>query len=331
MSEARKISPRPTEEDKTLDLALRPQSFSQYVGQERIKKNIRIIIEAAKKRGESCIEHLLFYGGSGLGKTTLSYLVAKEMQTGIRVVAGPSIKKAGDLAAILTNLREGDVLFMDELHRINKVCEEMMYPAMEEFKLNLIIGNGPMARTMDLKVPRFTLIGATTRLALLSSPLRSRFGATFRIDSYEEKEIEDIIRRSASLLDLDIEDRAVETIASRSRFNPRVANRLLKRVRDFSEVEGDGFITEEEAKEALSFLDIDEAGLESGDRKILETLKDKFNGGPAGLQSLAIAASEEQETILDVYEPYLLQIGFIKRTPRGRMITEKAEEHLSKK
>lgn len=331
MSEARKISPRPTEEDKTLDLALRPQSFSQYVGQERIKKNIRIIIEAAKKRGESCIEHLLFYGGSGLGKTTLSYLVAKEMQTGIRVVAGPSIKKAGDLAAILTNLREGDVLFMDELHRINKVCEEMMYPAMEEFKLNLIIGNGPMARTMDLKVPRFTLIGATTRLALLSSPLRSRFGATFRIGSYEEKEIEDIIRRSASLLDLDIEDRAVETIASRSRFNPRVANRLLKRVRDFSEVEGDGFITEEEAKEALSFLDIDEAGLESGDRKILETLKDKFNGGPAGLQSLAIAASEEQETILDVYEPYLLQIGFIKRTPRGRMITEKAEEHLSKK
>ncbi len=331
MKENRKISPRPTDEDKTLDLALRPQSFSQYIGQEKIKKNIRIIIEAARKRKESCIEHLLFYGGSGLGKTTLSYLVAKEMGSGIRVIAGPSIKKSGDLAAILTNLQEGDVLFIDELHRMNKVCEEMMYPAMEEFKLNLIIGNGPMARTMDLKVPKFTLIGATTRLALLSSPLRSRFGATFRIDIYKKEEIEEIIIRSASLLDLEIEDGAVEVIASRSRFNPRVANRLLKRVRDFSEVEGDGFVTKKEAGDALSFLDIDEEGLESGDIKILETLENKFGGGPAGLQSLAIAASEEQETILDVYEPYLLQIGFIKRTPRGRVITDKAKEHLKRK
>lgn len=328
MKKERKISSHPTEEDKTLDLALRPQNFSQYIGQEKIKKNISIIIEAAKKRKESCIEHLLFYGGSGLGKTTLSYLVAKEMGCGIRVIAGPSIKKTGDLAAILTNLREGDVLFIDELHRMNRMCEEMIYPAMEEFKLNLIIGNGPMARTMDLKVPKFTLIGATTRLAFLSSPLRSRFGATFRLDLYKMEEIEEIIKRSASLLDIKIKQDAIKTIAFRSRFNPRVANRLLKRVRDFSEVEGSGSVSKKEAEEALSFLDIDEMGLESGDRKILETLEEKFSGGPAGLQSLAIASSEEKETIIDIYEPYLVQIGFIKRTPRGRVITDKAKKHL---
>jgi holliday junction DNA helicase RuvB len=327
----KKISPIFTEEDKTLDLALRPQCFKEYVGQENIKENVRIIIEAAKQRKDASVEHLLFYGGSGLGKTTISYLVAKEMGVGIRTIAGPSIKKSGDLAAILTNLREGDVLFIDELHRINRTCEEIIYPAMEEFKLNLIIGKGPMARTMNLKLPKFTLVGATTRLALLSAPLRNRFGATFRLDSYSIKEIEDIIKRSASLLQLKLEKDAVFTIASRSRFNPRVANRLLKRVRDFSQVNGVHLVTKKEAEDALSFLDIDEEGLESGDRKILEVLVKKFDGGPAGLQSLAIASSEEEETIIEIYEPYLLQAGFIKRTPRGRIITEKARKYLEKK
>ncbi len=327
----KKISPIFTEEDKTLDLALRPQSFKEYVGQKNIKENVRIIIEAAKKRKDPSIEHLLFYGASGLGKTTISYLVAKEMGVGIRTIAGPSIQKSGDLAAILTNLKEGDVLFIDELHRINRTCEEIIYPAMEEFKLNLIIGKGPMARTMNLKLPRFTLVGATTRLALLSSPLRNRFGATFRLDSYITKEIEEIIKRSASLLQLKLEKDAIFTIASRSRFNPRVANRLLKRVRDFSQVNGIHLVTKKEAEEALSFLDIDEEGLESGDRKLLEVLMKKFDGGPAGLQSLAIASSEEEETILEIYEPYLLQAGFIKRTPRGRIITEKAKKYLGKK
>ncbi len=319
-----------TEEDKTLDLALRPQRFAEYVGQENIKKNISIIIEAAKKRKEPCIEHLLFYGGSGLGKTTLSYLVGKEMGVGVRTVAGPSIKKSGDLAAILTNLREGDILFVDEIHRINRTCEEIIYPAMEEFKLNIIIGKGPMARTMNLKVPRFTLIGATTRLALLSAPLRSRFGATFRLDSYKKEEIAQIVKRSAQLLELKMKDEALQTIASRSRFNPRVANRLLKRVRDFSEVEGGKTISKEVAEKALSFLDIDEVGLESGDRKILEVIFNKFNGGPVGLQSLAIASSEEEETILEIYEPYLMQVGFIKRTSRGRVGTELGKKYLDK-
>ncbi len=330
MPQNKKIIPIPTEEDRTLDLALRPQTFQDYLGQDRIKKNIRIITEAAKKRKDPCIEHILFYGGPGLGKTTLSYLVAKKMGTGVRTIAGPSIKKSGDLAAILTNLREGDILFIDEIHRTNKTCEEMIYPVMEEFKLNLIIGKGPMARTMDLKIPRFTLIGATTRLALLSSPLRSRFGAIFRLDNYNLKEIGSIIKRSASLLEVEIEEEAIKTIASRSRFNPRVASRLLKRVRDFSEVEGKGVVTGKEAIKALSFLDIDEMGLESGDRKILQVLFENFGGGPAGLQSLSISTGEEEETIIDIYEPYLMQLGFIKRTPRGRVVTQKAKEYLKK-
>ncbi len=327
----KKSSPIFVKEDKTLDLALRPQNFKDYVGQTNIKKNISIIVEAAKRRKDPCIEHLLFYGSSGLGKTTLSYLVAKEMGVGIRTVAGPSLKKGGDLAAILTNLREGDVLFIDEIHRMNTTCEEIIYPAMEEFQLNLIIGKGPMARTMNLTLPRFTLIGSTTRLALLSSPLRGRFGATFRLNSYTREEIEKIIKKSSSLLGLKMEKEAIMTIASRSRFNPRVANRLLKRVRDFAEVKGKDLITKKEAEESLSFLDIDEMGFESGDRKILEVLLTKFDGGPAGLQSLAIASAEEEETIIEIYEPYLLQSGFIKRTPRGRIVTEKAKKYINKK
>ncbi len=327
----KKSSPIFVKEDKTLDLALRPQNFKDYVGQTNIKKNISIIVEAAKRRKDPCIEHLLFYGSSGLGKTTLSYMVAKEMGVGIRTVAGPSLKKGGDLAAILTNLREGDVLFIDEIHRMNTTCEEIIYPAMEEFQLNLIIGKGPMARTMNLTLPRFTLIGSTTRLALLSSPLRGRFGATFRLNSYTGEEIEKIIKKSSSLLGLKMEKEAIMTIASRSRFNPRVANRLLKRVRDFAEVKGKDLITKKEAEESLSFLDIDEMGFESGDRKILEVLLTKFDGGPAGLQSLAIASAEEEETIIEIYEPYLLQSGFIKRTPRGRIVTEKAKKYINKK
>ena len=294
----RKItSPLPTEEDKVLDNTLRPKTWSDFVGQEKIKKNLRIIIEAAKKRGEVCCEHLLFYGGSGLGKTSLAYIVARELGSNIKVTSGPAIEKAGDLAAILTNLQEGDVLFIDECHRICKLIEEYLYPAMEEYKLHLILGKGPLAKTMELKLPRFTLIGATTRLALLSAPLRSRFGAIFQLNFYTIEEIEKIIQRSAKILNVKIEPEAIKIIAKRSRFTPRVANRLLKRVRDFAQVEGEGKITRKIAKEALEFLEIDEMGLELGDRKILEAIIRKFNGGPVGLQAIAAACGEEEDTI----------------------------------
>jgi len=327
IGESRLTSPKLTKEDKTLDFTLRPKSWQDYIGQEKVKKNIQIIIEAAKKRGEP-IEHLLFYGGSGLGKTTISYIIAKELGTNIRVIAGPAIEKVGDLAAILTNLEEGDVLFIDEFHRLNKIVEEFIYPAMEEFKLNLILGRGPMARTMELKLPRFTLIGATTRLALLSSPLRNRFGATFQLNFYKNEDIEKIIQRSGKLLKIEVELEAIKPLAQCSRFTPRVANRLLKRTRDFAQVEGKGIITEKIAKRTLEFLEIDELGLESGDRKILEAIIKKFKGGPVGLQALAATTSEETDTILDVYEPYLMQLGFIERTPRGRIATKSAYEHL---
>lgn len=320
-------SPKPFPEDEVLDSTLRPKNWDDFIGQEKIKKNLKIILEAAKKRGESP-DHLLFYGNAGLGKTTLSYLIAKEMGANIRITAGPVIEKAGDLAAILTNLGQGDVLFIDEIHRLNKLCEEIAYPAMEDFKLNLILGRGPMARTMELKLPRFTLIGATTRMALLSSPLRNRFGATFQLNFYELADIEKIIQRSAKILGVEIEPKAIEIIAARARFTPRVANRLLKRVRDFAQVEGKGVITEEVAKLALDFLDIDEQGLELGDRRILEAVIKKFNGGPVGLQTLAAATSEEEDTILDIYEPYLMQLGFLERTPRGRTATRLAYQHL---
>jgi len=323
-------SPEPTEEDKNLDLTLRPKTWDDYVGQKKLKKNIQIIIEAAQKRGEP-IEHLLFYGGSGLGKTTISYIIAKELNANIRVITGPAIEKVGDLAAILTNLNEGDILFCDEIHRLNKLVEEFVYPALEDFKLNLILGKGPMARTMELKLPRFTLIGATTRLALLSSPLRNRFGATFQLNFYQNEDIEKIIQKSANLLKIKIEPNAVKFLARCSRFTPRVANRLLKRTRDFAQIEGNGIITEKIAKRCLNFLEIDEIGLESGDRKILETIIRKFGGGPVGLQALAAAASEETDTILDVYEPYLMQLGFIERTTRGRTATKAAYQHLGLK
>lgn len=269
---SRATSPIENQEDKTLDLTLRPQSWDEFIGQDKVKKNLEIIIEAAQKRKEAP-EHLLFYGNSGLGKTTLAILIAQEMEKSIRVVSGPAIEKAGDLVAILTNLTDGEILFIDECHRLNKVCEEYLYSAMEDFKLNLILGRGPMARTLELEVPRFTLIGATTRLALLSSPLRSRFGATFQLNFYEISDIEKIIQRSGNILSVEIEPEAVNLIAKRSRFTPRVANRLLKRVRDFAQVEGKGVVTKEIAKKALDFLEIDEFGLEAGDRRILEVIR----------------------------------------------------------
>ncbi len=326
----KKTTPKKIEDDQVLDLALRPKKWDEYIGQEKVKNNIRIMIEASEKRGEPSPEHMLFHGNSGLGKTTLAYLVAKEMNAGIRVTSGPAIKKTGELAAILTNLSEGDILFIDEMHRLNKVCEEIIYPVLEEFKLNLVVGNGPMARSVDLQIPQFTLIGATTQLALLSGPLRNRFGATFRLESYSNKEIEKIIKRSASLLEINIEKEAVKKIATRSRFTPRVANRLLKRVRDFAQVEDKEKITPEITEKTFKSLNIDTVGLESGDINILKTLIDKFDGGPAGLKSLAAAANERKDTILEIYEPYLVQIGFVKRTSRGRMATQKAYDHLSK-
>jgi len=321
---------RAKDREDTLDSTLRPKDWQDYIGQEKVKNNIKIIIEAAKKRKEP-IEHLLFYGGSGLGKTTLSYIIAKELNTNIRTIAGPTIEKVGDLAAILTNLSEGDVLFIDECHRINKLIEEFLYPAMEDFKLHLVLGRGPMARTMDLDLPRFTLIGATTRLALLSNPMRNRFGATFQLDYYNLEDIKKIIERSAKILGIQIEPEASLIIANSSRFTPRVANRLVKRIRDFAQVEEKEIIDGELAQRALSFLEIDEKGLEPGDRKILQAIIEKFEGGPAGLQSLAAATSEEKDAILDVYEPYLMQLGFIERTPRGRMATKLAYEHLGLK
>lgn len=313
--------------DQGLDQTLRPKTWQEYIGQEKIKKNLEVIIGAAKRRGEP-LEHLLFYGNSGLGKTTLSYIIAREMGANIKTTSGPAIERAGDLAAILTNLSGGDILFIDECHRLNKIVEEYLYPAMEDFKLNIVVGRGPMANTMELPLPRFTLIGATTKAALISSPLRNRFGATFQLNFYELKDIEKIIQRSAKILGIEIELEAIKIIAQRSRLTPRVANRLLKRVRDFAQVEGGNVITKNLAKKSLELLEVDEMGLEFSDRKILETLIAKFDGGPVGLQTLAAAASEEQEALLDIYEPYLMQLGFIERTPKGRMATKLAYQHL---
>ncbi len=317
-------------EDEVLDSALRPTSWHEYVGQDKIKENIRIIITAAKQRSQSP-DHLLFYGNPGLGKTTLAYIVANEMGKTLKSTSGPALERAGDLAAILTNLSEGDVLFIDEIHRINKTIEEYIYPAMEDYKINLVLGKGPMARTMELKLPKFTLIGATTKPGMLSSPLRNRFGATFQLNFYNKEDIKKIIERSSNLLKIKIEPEAVEIIATRSRFTPRVANRLLKRVRDFAQVKGLNTITKEISEHALNSLEVDMLGLEPSDRSILRALIEKFNGGPVGLQSLSAAAMEEEDTILDIYEPYLMQCGLIERTPKGRVATSLAYEHMDLK
>jgi len=314
-------------DDEVLDSALRPKSWHDYVGQDKIKENIKVIITAAKQRSQSP-DHLLFYGNSGLGKTTLAHLIAGEMGKTIKATAGPALERAGDLAAILTNLAEGDVLFLDEIHRISKTIEEYLYPAMEDYKLNLVLGKGPMARTMELKLPKFTLIGATTRPGLLSAPLRNRFGATFQLNFYSKDDIKKIIERSAQLLKIKVEPEAVEVIAKRSRFTPRVANRLLKRVRDFAQVQNAGIINKEVSEHALNSLEVDTMGLEPSDRNLLLALIEKFNGGPVGLQSLAAAAMEDEETVLDIYEPYLMQTGLMERTPRGRIASRLAYEHL---
>ena len=323
-------NPLASAEDQVLDQTLRPRSFSEYQGQQKTKENLKILIEAAKKRKEP-IEHILLSGASGLGKTTLAHIIAYEMRVGLKVTSGSAIEKIGDLGSILTNLSDGDVLFIDEAHRLNKMVEEVLYPAMEDFKLDIIIGKGPSARTLQLDLPHFTLLAATTRPALLSSPLRSRFGLSFRLDFYETSDIEKIIERSAKILKTKINSDAIKTIARCSRFTPRVANRLLKRVRDFAQVKGDGQVTDELARAALRMLEIDELGLEPIDRQILKIIIEKFDGGPAGLQALAAATCEDEETLADVYEPYLMRLGFIARTPRGRTATKDAWQHLGLK
>ena len=324
------ISPKELQEDRRLDITLRPGSFEEYAGQQKIKDNLKILIGAAQKRGEP-IEHLLLHGSSGLGKTSLAHIIAKETGGNLKITSGPAIEKTGDLASILTSLQDGDILFVDECHRLNKVVEETLYPAMEDYKLDIIIGKGPSAKTLRLDLPRFTLIGATTRIGLLSSPLRSRFGATYRLDFYEQEDIEKIINRSAGILNVSIEPIAVKIIASASRATPRVANRLLKRVRDFSQVKGDGFVNQDLAKKSFQMLEIDELGLEPTDRRLLKIVIEKFDGGPVGLQALAAASDEEIDTIEEIYEPYLLQLGFLARTPRGRVATKLAYEHLGVK
>jgi len=323
----RVVSPIQREEDRMFDLTLRPKSLSEFIGQKKIKENLRIFIEAARKRKES-LEHVLFHGCPGIGKTTLAHIVAQELKVGIKTISGPALEKPGDLCSILTNLEENNVLFIDEIHRMNRVLEEILYPAMEEYCLDIVIGQGPSARTLRLDLPKFTLVGATTRIGLLSSPLRNRFGNIFRLNFYKDEDIEKIVLRSAKLLKINIEGQAAWEIAKRARKTPRVANRLLKRVRDYSQVKADGKITLDIVRKALDLLEIDELGLDEIDRKILHTIIKKFQGRPVGIQTLSAATSEERDTIEEVYEPYLLQIGFLARTPRGRMATRSAYEHL---
>ncbi len=317
-------------DDRAIDLILRPTSWEEYVGQDHVKKNLQIILTAAKKRSEAC-DHLLFFGQAGLGKTTLANLVAAELRANLKTTSGPALEKMADLAAVLTNLNRGDILFIDEVHRLNRLIEEVLYPAMESRKLNLIVGKGPGARAITFDLPPFTLIAATTRPNLLSAPLRSRFGATFKLDYYTTPDIEQIIKRSARLLKLKIDADAVEIIARASRFTPRVANRLLRRVRDYVEVNNQEIINSEAAEKTLEMLQIDELGLDPHDRRVLETIIEKFNGGPVGLSTLAAAINDDKGVIEDVYEPYLMSIGLLTRTPVGRRVTERGYEHLKKR
>jgi Holliday junction DNA helicase RuvB len=322
------LEPRAEQDERVFDNALRPKRLEEFIGQNQLKENLAIFLEAARQRKEP-IEHVLLYGPPGLGKTTLAHLIAEEMGVRIRVTSGPALERVGDIASILTNLEPGDVLFVDEIHRMNRVIEEVLYPAMEDFALDIVIGKGPSARTVRLDLPRFTLIGATTRLSLISSPLRDRFGAVYRLDFYGPEELTRILQRSAAILETDLPPEAAAIIADRSRGTPRIANRLLKRVRDFAQVKADGNISAAVAEEALSLLEIDRCGLDNADRRILAAIIQKFGGGPVGLQTIAAATAEEIETIENVHEPFLLQLGFISRTPRGRMATDRAYEHLN--
>ncbi|WP_278286735.1 Holliday junction branch migration DNA helicase RuvB [Tepidiforma thermophila] len=327
MTEERVVAPQAQAEDAELERSLRPRRLAEFPGQERTKRNLAIAIAAAKQRGEP-LDHVLLYGPPGLGKTTLANIIAHEMGVSIRTTSGPAFERPGDLAAVLTNLKEGDILFVDEIHRLSSAVEEILYPAMEDFALDLVIGKGAGARSVRLALPRFTLIGATTRYAMVSAPLRDRFGSVYRLDFYEPETLALILRRSAAILGMALPDDAAMEIARRSRGTPRIANRLLRRVRDFVAVRNGGVVTLEAAREALAMLEVDELGLDESDRAVLRAVVETFNGGPVGLETIAAAISEEADTIMDVYEPFLLKCGFLNRTPRGRVATEAAYRHL---
>ncbi|MHC1740813.1 MAG: Holliday junction branch migration DNA helicase RuvB [Anaerolineaceae bacterium] len=330
VNEPERITDPEIKPDDRLDQSLRPGSLQELIGQDQVKENLEILISAARQRGEP-LDHVLFYGPPGLGKTTLAHVLANEMGVSIKITSGPAIERAGDLAAILTNLRAGDILFIDEIHRLGRAVEEILYPAMEDYALDIIIGKGPSARSIRLKLPRFTVIGATTRLALITAPLRARFGAVYRLDYYDQRAMQNIVRRAAGLLKVETNNDGISEIARRARGTPRVALRLLRRVRDYSQVRGNGFIDCNCAQEALNLLAVDHLGLDDVDRRVLSTIIDKYNGGPVGLSTIAASISEEPDTIMDVVEPYLLQLGFIERTSQGRLATQKAYEHMGKK